>query len=163
MSGFPVRALVHAALAAIAVQPIVFCIWPLLPVVLISTGVPWQEMLVLLACVLVVASIFVILLGVPFFLLLLRLGRPTFPATGLAGFFAAAMPLAILLWPTQQGMTSSGGNWFGHQVEFYISGAPTVYAWLSLAVDLLWFGSYGFVSALVFLVVWRKRLYGRVG
>ncbi|WP_029919107.1 hypothetical protein [Nevskia soli] len=161
MSGFPVRALVHAALAAVAVQPIVFCIWPLLPVVLSGTEVSWQEVLALLACVLVVASVFVILLGVPSFLLLLRLGQPTFLAAGLTGFFVAAMPLAILSWPSQQGMTSSGGNWFGRQVEFYVSGVPTLYEWLSFADGLLRLGFYGLISALVFFAVWRKRLYGR--
>jgi hypothetical protein len=163
VSGFPVRALVHAALAAIAVQPIVFCIWPLLPAAPIRTGVPWREVLALLACVLVVASVFVILLGVPLFLMLLRHGRPTFVEAGLAGFFAAALPLAILLWPSQSGMMSSGGSWFGHQVQFYVSGVPTLYGWLSFVAGLLWFGLYGLVGALAFLAVWRRRLSGWAG
>jgi len=149
------RAILLAAIAAVLVQPFVFALG-LLPLLFVHPTPNLNGLGLVFAAVLVVSVAFVVALGVPIFLLLRRLGRVSWASLSLAGFLAGAVPVALLAWPRHLEGYSSGYNWFGHAVDFYIDGVPTIYAWLSYAEGTIISGIHGLVGAVVFLAVWRR-------
>ena len=152
------RAVILSALAAIAVQPLLFGVLNVLPGFLFHPQLsPWRVMLLVSICVVVVAGAFVILLGVPVFLLLYRRGWVGAIPLGLSGFLLAVLPVGILNWPIRKDGGGYSGDWYGHYVVFIIDGVPTFYGWLSYAATVLEYGLHGLAGALVFLVIWRRQ------
>jgi hypothetical protein len=151
------RADLAASAGATLVQPCLEAVWILLQPGGISQ-IPWQQALLVSAIVLIIAAVFVLVLGLPAFVLLQRSGRNSVAAVGATGAALAAVPLAILSWPlwVSGGNFSSGGNWYGRQVDFFIDGQPTLYGWLSYGEGVLQFGIHGLVGALVFRSIWRR-------
>lgn len=145
-----------AASAAIVVQPLLLIAVNWAYSVYYGASIPPQAFATLGIWALIVASVFVLLLGIPIFLLLKHGGRANWIELGFAGFLAGAAPLGIITWPLRWPGYSSGGNWHGRYVEFFQNGVPTIYGWLQYATDLLQFGLHGLVGALVFLAVWCR-------
>lgn len=142
-----------AAIAAVAVQPVVFLI-RVAPDYFASTT-PVYGLGLYLAAVVVVAAAAVLLLGIPTFLLLLRFGRANWISVAISGFFLGMLPAAIS-WPSRLEGYSSGENWHGKYVDTYVQGVPTSYAWLTYAEGVLFFGLHGLAGALMFYAVWRR-------
>lgn len=108
-----------------------------------------------LVAVMMVAAVAILLLGIPTFLLLRKFGLVNWTSLGIAGLCLGMLP-AALSWPRRLAGYSAGQNWHGHYVDTYIQGVPTVYAWLTYAEGVLFFGLHGLSGALVFYAVWRR-------
>ena len=143
-----------AAIAAVAVQPLVFAL-RVLPDFLSSPQPLYGVGFVFLAVVVVGAAV-VLVLGVPTFLALRRFGREGWGSLAAAGALLGALPSAFS-WPRTMEGFSAGQNWHGKYVETYVNGAPTTYAWLTYGESVLFFALHGLVGALVFYGVWRWR------
>lgn len=144
-----------ASIAAVAIQPVVFGAWFFLPAVISGADISPRDVWSLSMYVVLYASGFVLVLGIPLFLLLNHFNRANWRNLSLVGFGAAAIPFAVYSWAAHSSGFSSGGNWHGSYVRFVENGVPTIYGWLSYAEGVLSFGLHGFVGALVFLFVWR--------
>jgi hypothetical protein len=145
-----------AAIFAIAVQPLVYLAW-LVTISLVSSGsVEAHEFGNMAFWVSMVATPFVVVIGIPLFLTLRRFNRVTVGHMAATGFLTAALPLALLNWPGFFGAGySSGGSWNGHYVEFIRNGTATSYGWIQYIAVVVEFGLQGLVGAIVFLFVWR--------
>jgi hypothetical protein len=156
------KALVLATLAAILVQPVILFMYIFLPSIADDwniTGADLREVLEMSLYVWVVASAFVVGLGLPIFFALKHRGRHTALPLGLAGFCASGISAAILFWPywTAQKGSSFSATWHGQYVDFVKDGVPTMYQWLSYAEGIIYYGAHGLVGALVFFAVWRAH------
>jgi hypothetical protein len=145
-----------AALAAVAIQPVVFAL-RLLPDYFLSSGGGLNDVGFMLIAVTVVSAAVVLILGIPAFLMLFRLRRLGWISLGAAGLVLGALPVAFL-WPSRLQGYSSGQTWHGKYVDLYINGYPTVYAWVTYGENVLFFGLHGLVGALAFYAVWRRHM-----
>ena len=156
------RSVVVAALAAIVVQPFVFSTWFFAPLLLGGAVVSAFDLLQPSTFVLVFAAGFVIVLGVPIFLLLRHLGHARVGPVSLSGLLVGAIPIAIYSWPLR--FTCAGcfhsGTWHGSHVDFEVNGVPTLYGWLRYLEGVLVWGVHGLIGAFIFFLVWR-RMHGR--
>jgi hypothetical protein len=149
------KAIAIAAVAAVLIQPVVFFGWFGIPALLTGDLVGRVSLFMALVSI-AVAIPFVLLIGVPSFLLLRRFNRLTPGKLILAGFAGAAIPAAAITWPLgRYPGYSSGGSWHGFPVEYFVNGVPTVYGWLSYVEGVLMYGVHGLVGAFVFFLVWR--------
>lgn len=144
--------LLIAALAAVGIQPLVFAI-RIAPDYLASPG-PFYGLGVFLLGILIVSAVMVFLLGIPTYLLLLRIGRTSWTSLAIVGALLGALPVAFY-WPSNLVGYSEGLNWHGKYVETYINGIPTTYAWLNYGESILFFGIHGLTGALIFHATWR--------
>ncbi len=154
-----IQALIAATLGAILVQPLVLLLYTA-PSVLLSphplSANDLRQIAQLCVAVCLVAAAFILLLGLPLFAGLRRLKKDTAFNVGLAGFGAAAIPVAILFWPRREAQGSSmSATWHGQYVEFLRDGVPTTYAWLQFLEGSLFAGLHGLFGALAFLAIWR--------
>ncbi len=146
-----------ASLAAIAIQPLVLAVWLGVPIYLAGESVPAREVIGMAGLVTMVATGFVLAIGIPTFLILRHRNRATAVALGTAGFLVAALPFAALGWPGNSFPgSSSGGSWHGGHVEIVVNGVVTGYGWLNYVEGTLIYGIHGLVGALTFLFVWRR-------
>jgi hypothetical protein len=142
-----------AAIAAIVVQPFVFAV-RLAPEFFASSQPLYGIGFVLLSVVVVAAAV-VFVLGVPAFMLLRKYKREGWLSLAVSGFLLGALPL-VVSWPRNLEGYSSGYNWHGKYHDFYVNGAPTSYAWLNYAENVMYYGIHGLIGALVFYAVWRR-------
>jgi hypothetical protein len=98
----------------------------------------------------------ILVLGVPTFLFLRRIGRLTWAPLSLSGFVAGFVPigLATLPYPGRYPGFSSGGNWHGRYVSFDENGVATLYGWLNFLEGCISFGLLGCVAAVTFWQTW---------
>jgi len=147
------RDILFAAIAAVLVQPFVLAI-RLLPA-LITAQSPVYGVWIVVVAVLVVSAVFVILLGIPAFLILRRFAHDGWLSLGAVGFVLGAAPSALIFWPRTLSGYSAGENWHGHYEHTYVNGAPTIYAWYDYFENVAIFGLHGLVGALVFFAMMR--------
>lgn len=116
--------------AAVAVQPLILLAW----IVPAFAGSPQSKNGIgfVLAVVLIAATVAVLLLGVPTFLLLRKLRRDSWAWLAISGALLGALPCA-LFWPGRL-----GGD-----------------TWLNYAKSTLYFASHGMAGALAFYAAWR--------
>ena len=151
------KAIAISAASAIAIQPILFFLWFFLPVLVAGESVTGRDILGMAVWVLLFASGFVFVLGIPIFLLLRHFKRASWISLAMVGFLIASVPPALFGWPgTQSPGSSSGGNWHGHSVQFVVGGVPTLYGWLNYGEGTLMFGLHGLLGALIFFLCWRR-------
>jgi hypothetical protein len=152
------KATMLAALAAIAIQLPLFAILSLPPLLIGGAGVDAGDIAFYASAVLLVATATVLLVGLPVFALLRQYGHASMRSTVLAGLVIGAVPILVLGWPLHglYGGYSSGGDWFGHTVDFYRNGVPTYYAWLDYAVNAIRLAIHGAIGAMLFYWVWRR-------
>ena len=99
-----------------------------------------------------VSALFVTILGLPTFLALKAKGLVNAKAAITAGFFLAAVPVALLTWPMRPGSSSSVGG-----VAHVVDGVPTLAGWMSYGVGCLSIGALGVAGALAFWLVYRRE------
>lgn len=147
-----------AALAAIAIQLPLFGILSIAPLAGTGTAFDGGDIAFYTAAVLIVAGTTVFLVGLPVFVLLKNAGRADMKTVAIAGFIIGALPVAALGWPLSglYAGYSSSAAWFGHAVDFYKNGSPTLYAWLDYALNVARVGIHGLVGGAVFFLTWRK-------
>jgi hypothetical protein len=143
-----------ASIAAVIVQPLVL-VARFLPE-LLDPSTPIYGLGFVVVATIVVSAAFVLVLGIPAFLLLRRKRRDGWLSLSLTGFLVGALPFALLSWPKEMPGYTSGGNWHGRYVEFYHLGAPTEYGWHSYVESVAVFGIHGLIGALTFFAVWRR-------
>ncbi|MFZ6798289.1 hypothetical protein [Undibacterium sp. Di24W] len=141
-----------AALAAVLIQPIVMLL-RLAPDYLASPQ-PLNGIGLMIVAILAVASAAVLILGIPTFLALRKLGKDSWLSMASAGLILGALP-NVFFWPRQMEGYSAGHNWHGTYVDTYIDGIPTNYAWLSYAEGVFFMAMHGLAGALIFYVILR--------
>jgi hypothetical protein len=155
------RAVVLAVLAALAVQPLVFLCWFVLPLVFSSETIDQRvlrELLGMIALVLLFAAVHLALLGLPAFFLLKHSKRLVWPNILAAGFVIGAIGIAALSWPLNAGPgSSSSSTWHGEMRDMVVNGVPTLYGWLSYLEGVLVYGLQGFLGAAAFYWTWRRH------
>ena len=116
----------------------------------------WRLFTGLLPLVLVTSSVYVVVLGVPAFLLLRWRNAIRWWSVPAAGFVLACLPVAIDMWPSHEpDLQTTSSHWDGEKmVETMDSGVPTLAGWLSFAKAVLLFGAFGAVAGLSFWLVW---------
>ena len=151
------KAIIFATISAVVVQPIAFFALFLAPSLLAGASLTRSDLFGLPMFAAIIAIPFIVLIGIPSFLILRRLHRLSWLSLAATGIFGAALPLAIFGWPANRySGYSSGGNWHGRSVEFFVNGVPTIYGWLGYAQGIMQFALHGLVGALVFYFVWRR-------
>lgn len=154
------KAIIFAALSAIAVQPIVFCIWLFAPGIVRGNATikVLGEIASASYLVLIVAAVFVFMLGIPIFLILRRLNKVNAISMNCSGFLVGAIPMLILAFPIDNPGSgfSYGGNWHGTYVQGMIDGVYTKYAWYIFIEKVIGFGMHGLIGAYIFLRVWQR-------
>jgi len=104
----------------------------------------------------VVASLWVVLLGLPTFLIFKHRGLVRWWSAAAAGFLLGAVPMALVTWPFSPGSGSGYSAWDGHQtVEYVVNGVPTHAGWVQYILGSGGMGLMGAASAFMFWVVWR--------
>ncbi len=99
----------------------------------------------------VIVSGFVLVLGLPAYLLLRYLKLVRWWSTLSAGFILGALPMAIFTWPLKYSDMKSSSSVNG--VQTMIDGVPTTAGWLQYVEGVLFFGAFGLVAAFVFWLV----------
>ena len=133
------KAILLATVAAIAVQPLVLFAWLFLPALIAGGTVPPKDLVGMSLFSALLASPFVVVVGIPAFLLLRYLRHLSWWSLGTIGLVAASCPVAVFGLFEYAGY-SSGGNWYGTPVEFVINGQKTFYGWLSYAQSVVFSG-----------------------
>jgi hypothetical protein len=100
------------------------------------------------------AAAFVVVLGVPTYLLLRKLNAVCWWSTIGAGFILGAIPMAIFTWPLRYSELRSSASVDG--VQTMIDGVPTLEGWVQYASAVSFVGACGAVGALAFWTVSRK-------
>jgi len=131
------KAIVYSAISAIIIQPFFFFACVGVAWLMSGESLMMPFMLVVAMAVAMVAAVFVLMLGVPSFLVLRFFNRASVPWLSSVGFLLPAVPLAVMLWP---------GNDRVVPVDY----------WFQCAQAVVLIGLQGLLSALVFLHVWRK-------
>ena len=149
------RAILLATVAAILVQPIVFFLLFLTPALIDGAHITQSDLFGLPLLAALFSVPFVVVLGIPAFILLRHINCVSPAPLSAVGFVAAAVPFGIFGWSECQGC-SSGGNWYGTPVDFVLNGHRTYYGWLEYFQGIVFYGIHGLVGALAFLVAWRR-------
>ena len=99
----------------------------------------------------VLASLWIMLLGLPAYLGFRTLGWIRWWTTTLAGFVLGVVPIAIFAWPYRPGTDSSYSASDGHgMVDYIVHGVPTHAGWVSYLHSTGAIGLIGAASAFVF-------------
>lgn len=150
---------IAVALTAAIVGPALLLIGPYiygsfqLPVA--NDGHLWVRVKNFSLMTLMVSSGFVILLGVPAFLLLRWKRLIRWWSTIGSGLLLAAVPMAILTWPLRYSHLK--GSSIINGVQTMIDGVPTTAGWLQYAGGVGMLGGLGAVGGLCFWLVWRNE------
>ena len=94
---------------------------------------------------------FVLILGLPAYLLLRYFKKVSWWSTFLSGFCLGAIPAGIFTWPLRYASAGSYSSVNG--VETMVDGVPTIAGWFQFIEGVLFFGGLGFVAALAFWLV----------
>jgi hypothetical protein len=100
------------------------------------------------------ATAYVVILGVPAFLLLRKLRGIRWWSTIGTGFILGSLPVAILTWPLRYPELRTSASVDG--VQTMVDGTPTVAGWVQYASGFSTVGFLGAVGALAFWVVSRR-------
>ena len=95
-----------------------------------------------------IAAAHVIVLGIPSYVLLSRMGLLRWWSLTALGFVAGCIPVAILFWPLRYAGPGSSSQENG--VWTMIDGMPTTAGWLLYAGSVAWFGMLGAIGAIAF-------------
>jgi len=103
---------------------------------------------------LLVSTLYVVVLGLPAYLLLRWRHAIRWWSTLIAGFVLAAVPLAILVWPLRFAGPGSSASVNG--VATMIDGVPTMAGWVQYLAGVGQMGALGVVGAFAFWLVQRR-------
>ena len=104
----------------------------------------------------IVAGAHALLLGLPAFLVLWKLGKANWLTSGSGGFVIGAAPLLLYSFPRDRPGWSSSGRMWGEVRDFYVNGTPTVWEWLGYAQSAAYFGFFGLCGGLAFWLLWKR-------
>ncbi|MBU2984905.1 hypothetical protein KO528_06065 [Saccharophagus degradans] len=98
-----------------------------------------------------ISASFVMILGLPAYLLLRYFNKISWWSTFLSGFSLGAVPAGIFTWPLRYASAGSYSSVNG--VETMVDGVPTIAGWVQFIEGVLFFGGLGFIAALAFWLV----------
>ena len=151
------KAILLATVAAITIQPFVFILFVLSPILVIGGEIQFMEFFGISFYSALISVPFIVTIGIPSLFVLRRFNLLTWQSLGAVGFIVAAIPIAIYGWSEYPGYSSAGG-WYGSSVTFVIEGRKTFYGWVQYARDILLFAIHGLVGGLVFYFVWCRAM-----
>ena len=106
--------------------------------------------------VLATAVVYVVVLGVPAFLILRWRKAIRWWSSMLMGFALGCLPIAVDLWPEDDSGVSSS-HWDGEKmVATVVNGTATLAGWIQYGQSVAVFGLFGAVGGLAFWLVWRS-------
>ena len=143
--------LVLAFIAAIALPTLLMVLWYLygqFQTFEADDPYIWVRTWSFLGLTATISACFVLLLGLPAYLLLRYFKKVRWWSTLLSGFFLGAIPVGIFTWPLRY--ASPGSYSSANGVETMVDGAPTIAGWFQFIEGVLFFGGFGFVAALAF-------------
>jgi hypothetical protein len=145
------------ALLAAALAPAALILVPYVAELLfnpVKEPAAWFRFNIWLSAVIGTSFFYVIVLGVPAFLILRwRNAIRWWSATGV-GFVLGCLPVAYSLWPYDTDSTSS--HWTTGMVATVIDGVPTLAGWIRYAKMVGLFGMFGAVGGIAFWLVWHS-------
>jgi hypothetical protein len=144
-----------SVLAGLVVQPIWLLIWLLGPAWLLGAEVRPDQVWWLCAMSLIFAAPFILLLGLPLMLVLVKARFFRWWPMALVGTLAGSV-MAGWRGPGSDPGTSYGGSWYGQYRQFVIDGEPTFYGWLNYAQSLTTFALHGLIGATAMYWAWRR-------
>lgn len=99
--------------------------------------------------------LYVVVLGIPAFLLL-RWGKAIYWWSATAvGFLLGCVPVAFSLWPADADLQTRASHWDGEKmVQTVVDGVPTLAGWVSYAKSVVLMGAFGAVGGLAFWLIW---------
>jgi hypothetical protein len=103
---------------------------------------------------LLVSALFVVVLGLPAYLLLRWRHAVRWWSTLVSGFVLAAVPFAILAWPLR--FTGPGSSASVNGVPTMVDGVPTMAGWEQYLAGVGQMGALGVVGAFAFWLVQRR-------
>lgn len=104
----------------------------------------------------VIASLWIVLLGLPVFYFLKRRGRIRWWSAIASGFIVGTLPVALYGWPYDPRGSYGYSAWDGHKmVDYVVRGIPTRAGWLQYVHGCCAAGLIGVACAILFWVVWR--------
>lgn len=99
--------------------------------------------------------LYVVVLGIPAFLLLRWRKAIRWWSATVVGFLLGCLPVAFSLWPVDADLRTTQSHWDGGKmVQTVVDGVPTLAGWLSYANAVAGMGAFGTVGGLAFWVVW---------
>ena len=150
-----VMKLLLASIAALVVQPLVFLMWMGLPYAFTSEDFPWNEFPSMARAVTIFALPFLLIHGIPVFLVLRRKDRLSVPWVSLSGFLIGILLPLFIGWPRYSPGFSSGGYFYGPNRDFVVDGVTTIYGWLAYVQSVVIYGLHGIAGALAFYFTWK--------
>lgn len=107
------------------------------------------------ALVFLLASLWVVLLGLPTFYILKRHGLVRWSTAMISGFLLGGVPMALMSWPYRSGINYDSNAWDGHRIITYVvQGVPTSAGWVQYIYRSCGVGLLGAVSGVTFWIVW---------
>lgn len=146
--------IVLAFIAAIALPTILMTCWYLYgQFQVFETDDPyiWVRTRGFLGITAFISAGFVLLLGLPAYILLRYFKLINWWSTLLSGFCLGALPMAIFTWPIRYADMNSSSSVNG--VQTMIDGVPTMAGWLQFLEGVLFFGAFGLAAALAFWLI----------
>ena len=156
------KSIILASASTIFIQPIIFFIWFIGPS-LLRGNAGASDVIKLLSgdltiYILVVATILLLVIGLPIFFTLKKYNKLNLKNIIFSGFLIGALPILFLTYPFDNpgNGASYGGNWHGTYVKGMIDGVHTKYAWYIYIEKVIGFGVHGLIAAYMFFRVWSK-------
>ena len=107
------------------------------------------------------SALYVLVLGVPAFLILRWRKCIRWWSSIAAGFVLAGLPIALSLWPGDSTLRSTVSHWNGERMVYtMIDGVATLEGWIRYAESIAAFGAFGAVGGLAGWLVWRRASSG---
>ena len=99
-----------------------------------------------------VTSVIVLILGVPVYLMLYKYNKASLTSLGAVGFIIPIIIILVLdFWlSSSNGSYSSGQNYHGTFREMVVENERTFWGWVSFTEQVITFGLYGLLGAIVF-------------
>lgn len=149
-----------SALAAAALAPAALFLAPLFADFLLCVAndrFAWSRFSKWLLAVLGTSVSFVVLFGVPVFLMLLWRNAIRWWSAIVAGFAVAGLPIAYGLWPySDPSLQTTASHWnVERMVQTMIDGVPTLDGWIEYAVVVGEVGLFGAVGGFAGWFVWH--------
>jgi hypothetical protein len=146
------------AFLAAAIAPGFLILLPLAAGIVIEPADPyaWERFTRLAMLILATSFLYVLVLGLPAFLVLRWRNAIRWWSVPVAAFVLGCLPVAIGNWPRDEpDLQTTSSHWDGERmVATMVRGVPTSAGWMAYAKEVAVFGFFGAVSGLAFWLVW---------
>ena len=146
------------AFLAASTAPVFLILLPLAAGIVTEPADPyaWERFTRLAMLIVVTSFLYVLVLGLPAFLVLRWRNAIRWWSVLVAGFVLGCLPVAIGDWPSYElDLQTTSSHWDGERmVATMVGGVPTSAGWIAYGKEVAVFGLFGAVSGLAFWLVW---------